>query len=182
MLARDGRTVWIREQTINVRNARTGVRLALGLMFDISEQMEEAQRAHVFAAVIESLADPVMILSPVLDGDGPELICVNPSFTRVTGYTAADLSKAPLATLLGAGASLVELEDLKRRLRFRRAVSQLMPTQHCNGEVFPCEWNVNGVADEQGEVIHYVAILRTAFEPEPARRKGLEIHSCVAAA
>ncbi|WP_343868385.1 diguanylate cyclase domain-containing protein [Caenispirillum bisanense] len=90
---------------------------------------------------------------------GWRVIRVNPAFTRVTGYVADEVvGHKPL--VLSSGVHDPEFyDDLWRSLDEQGAWEGEIWNRRKNGEVYP-EWlRINAVADEQGGITGYVAIM-----------------------
>jgi len=113
---------------------------------------EEALR--IDAAILATTRDAVMITDLV-----PKILAVNPAFTEITGYAAAEvLGKSP--SILSSG-------------RHDRAFYQAMWTslretgywqgeiwnRRKDGEIYPELLTLNAVCNEQGELAHYVGVV-----------------------
>jgi diguanylate cyclase (GGDEF)-like protein/PAS domain S-box-containing protein len=90
---------------------------------------------------------------------GWRVIRVNPAFTRVTGYTPDEVT-GHKPQVLSSGVHDAEFyDDLWASLDANGAWEGEIWNRRKNGEVYP-EWlRINAVADEQGGITGYVAIL-----------------------
>jgi PAS domain S-box-containing protein len=88
MTARDGRTVWFRDEAVKVEDPNTGLSFWQGVMMDITElKLAEEQLAESeakYRALVEQLPSVVFLGEYGEDGDW---LYISPSIERVLGYT-----------------------------------------------------------------------------------------------
>jgi PAS domain S-box-containing protein len=160
MFTRDGRTVWVLDQSLNVRHLRSGLRLSVGLMFDITELKQHESASRLFAHVAESVAEPVLVLGGDVEHGELTPLYANPAFRRLTGLTDGELSAGTLAPVLAAEDARIELENLRRHLQFRHHFSGPLCVRRADGASQVCDWRITAVRDEHNEITHYVAIVQ----------------------
>nr|WP_297427987.1 SpoIIE family protein phosphatase [uncultured Actinotalea sp.] len=125
-------------------------------------RQEEAVRAlqdsagdlHARAAVASELS--FAISDPRLPDD--PLVWVNPSFTRVTGYTPEDALGRNCRFLQGPDTDPAVVDHMRQALREGRTVADTLLNYRKDGTPF---WNqvvISPVVDAQGNVTHHVGI------------------------
>lgn len=128
----------------------------VGMLLQLSEipdqlPAEDKQRLH--ARIIEDSDQGILIA----DAD-ERIVSVNPAFTRITGYSAAEaIGKTP--DLLRSG-----VHDANFRAQIRAAMKGTGPWQgeiigkRKNGELFPQSVSISVARDEEGEITHAFSI------------------------
>lgn len=173
MFTRDGRTVWVLDQSVNVRHLRSGMRLSIGLMFDITEQKYHERRARLFAHVAEAVSDPVLVLPGELDPGTLPVGHANRALHELTGLTEEELCRDGLAAVLAPEESRLKLDHLRRHLQFRHSFTGPLRVRRGDGTSEERFWHISAVRDEHQEITHYVAVLQvpageaTALAPLP---------------
>jgi PAS domain S-box-containing protein len=93
--------------------------------------------ADVLGAAVDCFNDIVMVTeSEPLDEPGPRILFVNPSFERITGYTAAEALGRSQRFLLGPGSSLEEVARINAALAARRPVRAELLSYRKDGSTF----------------------------------------------
>lgn len=149
-IAKDGRTVWLRDIVTVV--AQDGApRWLRGLMVDVTTQKLAEQELRIAAVAFES---PEGIL--VTDNE-LRILRVNSAFSLITGYSAAEV--------LGQKPSM--LQSGRHDAQFYSAMWQTIKStgvwageiwnRRKNGEVYPEYLTLSAVLNSAAEVSHYVA-------------------------
>jgi len=124
-----------------------------GVLTDIHEQHEIEERERLMAQVIENTREGVLITD-----DQQRIIEVNPAFTQLTGYSAAEA--------IGRTPGFLQSGRHDRHF-FRRMWSTLEREGHWqgeiwnrrkNGETFPEILSISAVIDPEGSITHYVGL------------------------
>ncbi len=96
LLARDGRTVWVRDEAVLVRDERTGVPYWHGVLLDVSHQKatEQALRESEarYRALVESIPAIVYLAAP---DDDRKSLYVSPQVEEILGYTQREWLEQP---------------------------------------------------------------------------------------
>jgi diguanylate cyclase (GGDEF)-like protein/PAS domain S-box-containing protein len=151
---RDGATVWGRLTVTAVRDsAGEDVRFTVAVVEDITERKELEDYRRLAATVFESSGEGLFVTD-----SHRRIIHINPAFTEITGYDAAEvLGKTP--KVLSSGRHDPEF--------YQRMHDQLAETGKWQGEVWNrrksgemfAEWlSIAAVRDPTGEITHYVAV------------------------
>lgn len=169
---RDGKVIWITENARCVRGADGAVRYYEGTVEDITERKQAEAQIRLLAKVFESAAEGIVVL------DDQSLVrAVNPAFTQITGFAAADLMGRPL-TLAAEG--LHESGFVETVLGEVAEVGQWQGEMFCSrigtpaqehGPVFPGDLTATAVRDPDGRLTHTVLTLE-----DISRRKRDEEH------
>jgi PAS domain S-box-containing protein len=115
---------------------------------------DSAGDLHARAAVASELS--FAISDPRLPDD--PLVWVNPSFTRVTGYTPEDVLGRNCRFLQGPDTDPAVVDHIRQALRAGRTVADTLLNYRKDGTPF---WNqvvISPVVDAQGNVTHHVGI------------------------
>lgn len=137
----------------------------LVLINDITAKKEEEEKLHLMKMVINNTNDAILITeAEPIDGDGPRILYVNHAFTRMTGFTEAEvLGKTP-RILQGPETDAKELARLKKALKNWEPCEIEVVNYKKNGETFWNNFTVAPVANEAGWYTHWVAIERDVTE------------------
>ena len=117
-------------------------------------ELEEANaRLRLLEAAIEAASDSVVITEAGLDHELPRIVFVNRAFTRMTGYSAAEV--------LGQTPRFVkELEHFKLQSGTGHSYWGHTIDRRKDGGEFMLEWDLAPITDSGGRTTHYVAIQR----------------------
>ena len=142
-----------------------GRRAVVLMARDITERVAFDQDRRVAAIAFESQEG--MIITDAQT----RIIKVNRAFSRITGYTEADIIGQP-TRMLGSGQQRPEFyQELWQALNQEGFWQGEISNRRKNGEVFP-EWlTISAVRDDQGRVINYVASFTDISERKIAEQK-----------
>ena len=133
----------------------------IGAMQDITKQKEEQHQLKLFESVITNTSDSVMITEAEPQGEpGPRILYVNEAFTKMTGYTSAEMIGKTPRILQGAKSDKKELQQFGEKLRRWETSEITVINYKKNGEEFWNNISVSPVADEKGWFTHLIAIQR----------------------
>lgn len=126
----------------------------------------EGARAPLLPALFEHaiarMRESVIITDATLKAPGPYITFVNAAFTRMTGYTEADiLGKSP-RVLQGPQTSRKLLDRLRRRLKNGEPFEGKAINYRKDGSPFVVEWYIEALALDPSSQrpTHYVAVQR----------------------
>jgi diguanylate cyclase (GGDEF)-like protein/PAS domain S-box-containing protein len=120
---------------------------------DITLRKESEAKLQQAVQIIEHTMEGVVIT----DGEGL-ITSVNPAFCEITGYSEMEIIQQHLETLKS---------DRHQQEFFDEVWTTVCQTgfwrgevwnQRCNGEVYPAWMTISCVRDEQGNMLHYVAV------------------------
>jgi diguanylate cyclase (GGDEF)-like protein/PAS domain S-box-containing protein len=123
------------------------------VLTDITSRKESDAKLQQAVQIIENTMEGVIIT----DGKG-QITSVNPAFCEITGYTEAEIIQQRLDTLKSDRHPQEFYDEVWATVSetgfWRGEVWNL----RSNGEVYPTWMTISCVRDEQGKVLHYVAV------------------------
>lgn len=132
---------------------------------DITAIKNQASLLQLFESVITRSADSILITSAEpIDQPGPQIVYVNDSFTRMTGYSSEEVIGLTPRILQGPGTSRKELDRLKEALTQWKPVEVELLNYKKNKEEFWVSISVVPVCDERGWFTHWISIQRDITE------------------
>lgn len=131
-----------------------------GLAWQFVEESRTARQHRLIAAAIDALPDAFSITSSELARPGPQFVVVNPAFTRLTGWPAAEILGNTPRVLQGEKTDRAELDRLSSCLRAGQPFRGGAVNYRRTGEPFWNEWEITPVRDAAGQVTHYVSTMR----------------------
>jgi PAS domain S-box-containing protein len=134
------------------------------------------------AAVIEAVAESILVTTADLEAPGPEIVYVNRAFERMTGWTRAEVLGRSPRFLQGLATDLRIFADLRERLRSGNTWEGHTVNYRKDGSAFHMEWSIVPLPDESGEIRHYVAVQRDVTARVEAERRLQETRAAKAAA
>ena len=146
---KSGALFWLRltrRALLDGAGAQRGVALRLA---ELDEPLSDQQKLILHARIIEDSDQGVLITDA-----NERIVSVNSSFSRITGYTAAE-SIGQTPDLLRSG-----VHDADFRAKVRAAMSGRAPWRgeivgrRKNGELFPQSVTISAVRDESGHISH----------------------------
>ncbi len=148
----------------------------LGTIQDITDRKRAEAHLRLLESVITHTNDAIIISDPGPIGEnGPPPRFVNEAFTRMTGYTYEEVADAGLDLLRGAKTSREDTD---------RMVGQLRATQSCTSELIIygkdgreiwVDAHVLPVKSEEGDVTHFVTVVRDITEKKIVEAERLEL-------
>lgn len=122
----------------------------------------------LLASVVHFSEDSIVVTTPQLDAPGPEIVYVNPGFTKMTGYAPEEvLGKTP-KILQGPKTD----QEVLRKLRTTLDAGEVFFGQAINykkdGSEFWNEWHIEPIRDDNGSLTHYIAIQHDVTERKNA--------------
>ena len=136
------------------------------LRHELSERNKIEAGARLAATVFDTVDTAVLVTDK-----NARIIKVNPAFTEITGYTAAEaIGKSP--NMLSSGSHpAVFFKEMWASLKATGSWQGEISNRRKNGEYY-IEWlSINAVHDTEGSVINYVALFTDISE-----RKAAEDH------
>jgi len=139
-------------------------------LFDVSGLRELESGLALAASVVEHTSQGVI----VIDADH-RTIAVNPAFTTISGYTAAEVL-GTVPTLFRTDAANAHLaKQVLRALHDRGHWQGEVWSRHKEGDAYP-EWvSVNEIRDDEGTPIRYVCIGSDRTSEENAKRELIRL-------
>lgn len=155
------------------RLARENEALYARAQQELAERRRVAEHLTLLDAAITQSHDAVTITTAELDPPGPTIVYVNPAFTTITGYTAAEALGRTPRILQGPKTDRAVLDRMRADLAAGRVFSGETINYRKDGRELLLEWQVTPIRDAAGRITHYVAIQNdvTAQRREEERRR-----------
>jgi PAS domain S-box-containing protein len=124
---------------------------------------------QLLLSAVQQSRDSIVITTANLNSPGPEMVYVNPAFSRMTGYRIEEsLGKTP-RFLQGPNTDRALLDRLRQALEQGKPFHGEAINYHKDGSEYYVEWNITPIRNAHHDVTHFVAIQRDITE-----RKRLE--------
>lgn len=136
---------------------------------DISERRRTEESLRLLSSAVKQSKESIMITEADLDLPGPKIIFVNPAFTQMTGYAAADVLGMTPRILHGPLTDRAVLDRLRHNLEKGDAFAGETVNYRKDGTAFDLEWQIAPLRNASSTITHFVAIQRDITE-----RKRLE--------
>jgi PAS domain S-box-containing protein len=131
-----------------------------GTCTDIHDLKEAEQSLRLFGSAVKQATESIMITDAELDLPGPRIIFVNPAFTQMTGYTAAEvLGKTP-RLLQGPKSDRAVLRRLRETLNREETFAGEIINYRKNGTEYNLEWEIAPIHNASGITTHFVSVQR----------------------
>ncbi|HMQ35654.1 MAG TPA: PAS domain S-box protein, partial [Chloroflexaceae bacterium] len=149
---RDGRVVWIEQRQQVIRDAAHGRVVVEGSVRDISEYVTAEARLKLLGTALEAAGNAVVIASPA-----GVIEWVNPAFTRLTGYSAAEAIGQSTRLLRSGRHDERFYRELWATVTAGRAWSGEMINRRKDGSLYHEDQTITPVLNG-GAISHFVAI------------------------
>ncbi len=115
---------------------------------------------QICTTLIEQAAEAIVITQTRLDPPGPEIVFVNPAFTRMTGYSAEEvLGKSP-RILQGPETNRKTLDRLRQNLTEGRPFQGETMNYRKDGSTFVLEWCIIPIEDTTTQTHYFASVQR----------------------
>jgi PAS domain S-box-containing protein len=163
-----------------VARAGANSRRAASRPEDVSHDQTEEQLRLLKTAIAQS-NESVVIMTARLDPPGPQIVYVNPTFTKMTGYSPEEVIGETPHILQGPKTDRSALNRLSADCVAGLVFHGEMINYRKDHSEFYLEWTARPVRNERGEVTHIAAAQRDVTESrrveEELRRRGEEFRS-----
>jgi PAS domain S-box-containing protein len=122
----------------------------------------------LYKNAVHEAMDSIMVTAPDLDEPGPEIIYVNPAFTRMTGYDSQEAIGRSPRFLQGKNTDRQILRKVGRLLRKGQPVREEITNYRKDGKEYVIEWHIAPVREIE-KIVNWVSVQRDITE-----RKRLE--------
>ncbi|MDE2600212.1 MAG: EAL domain-containing protein [Rhodocyclaceae bacterium] len=130
-----------------------------GYVRDINERRRSEERLQLASRVFESAGEAILVTDAAAN-----IIAANPAFTRVTGYTEAEVKGRNPSVLASGRHDDNFYRNMWATLQKQGAWSGDIWNRRKNGEVYP-EWlSVSAIRDARGHTQSYVAVFSDLTE------------------
>ncbi|MGE5659214.1 MAG: EAL domain-containing protein [Actinomycetota bacterium] len=130
------------------------------LLAQAIERHRSEEQMRLLASAVHYAQDSILITTTQLKQPGPEIVFVNPAFTKMTGYTAAEVIGKTPRILQGPKTESAVLERLRYNLTHGEVFYGEAINYRKDGTEFYNGWHIEPIHDSHGEISHYLAIQR----------------------
>jgi PAS domain S-box-containing protein len=113
-----------------------------------------------FFQIAELANDVFIVTNADLDEPGPQIVYVNPAFTRLTGYSASEAIGRSPRMLQGPGTSRATLDIMRQAMREGRVAHEKLLNYTKTGQQYWLDVRVVPLRALDGTITHYAAIER----------------------
>lgn len=114
-----------------------------------------------FRDIVELAQDVVIVTkAKPLDHPGPEIVYVNPAFTKLTGFTPEEAIGQTPRILQGMETSQLTTHQIRQSLERKQPIHVAIKDYTKDGREYWLDMSITPLHDETGEVSHFVAIER----------------------
>jgi PAS domain S-box-containing protein len=136
----------------------------LQLRYEIGERRRATDSLRLLQAAIQQSSESVMITTADVDLPGPEIVFVNPAFTKVTGYAAEEVIGKTPRILQGPKTERAVLDGVRAHLTRGEEIRGEAVNYRKDGSEFVLAWNISPIRGEDGKVTHFIGFQRDATE------------------
>ncbi len=149
---------------------------------DITERKQAEERLRLLQSAVVNANDAVIIAeAEPIDLPGPRIIYVNEAFTRMTGYSAEQVIRQTPRILQGPKTDRTQLHRVRQALKNEQSVRVELINYRKDGSEFWVEIEIVPVADETGQLTHWVSVQRDITERKFAEERLQLLERAIAA-
>ncbi|MBD1823381.1 EAL domain-containing protein [Cyanobacteria bacterium FACHB-DQ100] len=164
---KDGRKFWAEVNVTQLEDAAGSATATLITVKDITERKWLEEYLRLLESVVVNANEIVMISQTeeaVADPLSLRIIYVNDAFSRTTGYSSGEAIGKSALVLLGEKTSMAEVNRIRTALRSYQPVRAEVVLYRKNGTHFWVDVNMVPIRNEQGQVTHFVSVMREVTE------------------
>jgi diguanylate cyclase (GGDEF)-like protein/PAS domain S-box-containing protein len=117
-------------------------------------------QAIPFLQIAETANDIILVTNVEIESPGPRIVYVNPAFTRLTGYSAAEAIGLSPRILQGPGTSRATLDIIHASLSAGKAAHGKLLNFGKSGAPYWLDIHIVPLRDAHGKITHFAAIER----------------------
>ncbi len=130
----------------------------------VNNARQDEETRLVLQAAIESANDSILITELNLEAPGPRIEYVNPAFTRMTGYSEADVIGKTPRILQGPKTDRGLLDRLRADLITGQSFHGQTVNYRKDGGEYVVEWRITPVRNRHGITVKWLAVQRDVTE------------------
>ncbi len=171
---KDGRKFWAEVNATLLCNATGEATGTLITVKDITERKWLEEYLRLLESVVVNANEIVMISQTedaIADPLSLRIIYVNDAFSRATGYSSGEAIGKSALVLLGDKTSIAEIDRIRSALKAYEPVRAEVILYRKNGTHFWVDVNMVPIRNEQGQVTHFVSVMREVTERKSAEEQ-----------
>lgn len=165
-LCADGRKVPIELRLVLIWDERDNFEGLLGVGRDVSQQRRAEKDLRMAATVFQHSTSAILITDPA-----GYIVQVNETFTRVTGYAAAEVLDQLPTLLTVNNQQEAHLDYVVKQLNLQGSWEGEIHLKRRNGEHYPAWVGITAVLDEDGDLASYVCFFSDISERKASEQR-----------
>jgi PAS domain S-box-containing protein len=161
LLRHDGVYRWILEKAAPYYDQHGNFLGYCGSCIDITEQKEQNQKLKLFESAFNASRSAIVITDAA---NNNAVIYANPTFEKVTGYSASEVIGKNLRFLQGIDNDQPGLDTLRNAIREGKNCQVTIRNYSKSGALYWNELSISPVRDEHGNVTHFIGIQEDVTE------------------
>ena len=134
--------------------------------------MKHFEMDIAFRDIVEAARDVIVVTkADPIDLPGPEIVYVNPAFTKLTGYTLEEVVGKTPRILQTSETSLDVRRKIRAALEAKQPVRATVKNRGKSGQTYWLEINIRPLRNQDGKVTHFVSIERDVTEQKELEEK-----------
>ena len=127
------------------------------LVRDVTEQKMANEHLQIYVRALECSSHGAVICDARLPG--APMVWVNSAFIQITGYDSDELTGRNCSFLQGHERGQLEIQELRQAIATGQSASVVLRNYRKNGELFWNQLAIAPVADENGNITHFVGAI-----------------------
>ncbi|HEX9137107.1 MAG TPA: PAS domain S-box protein, partial [Nitrospirota bacterium] len=157
----EGNTKWLEINSVLI--TWMGRPATLAFFNNITERKKAEEKLRLTESAIQQAGDAVVITTANPVRSSSRVVFVNPAFTKMTGYTAEEVTDK-LSLLQGPLTDSTQWKKLEAGTSQGKAFYIETVATRKDGTQFNMEWQITPLRDERGKVTHFVSVQRDITE------------------
>jgi PAS domain S-box-containing protein len=157
----EGNTKWLEINSVLI--TWMGRPATLAFFNNITERKKAEEKLRLTESAIQQAGDAVVITTAHPVGSSSRVVFVNPAFTKMTGYTAEEVT-GKLSILQGSLSDSTRWKKLETGTSQSKSFYLETVATRKDGTQFNMEWQITPLRDEGGKVTHFVSVQRDITE------------------
>lgn len=133
-----------------------------GIARDITARLRAEERQRLMERSLEASSNAVLITDA--RRDGYPVAYVNPAFSQISGYSAAEVEGQTLDYMVGSGTDPKDIEAIRAAVSGARPESLTIRSYRKDGTQFWNQLFISPVRDTTGTLTHFIAIMNDISE------------------
>ena len=165
---------WVVIECRPIYNEHGDVTRFIAIESDITDRKKREEQLRLYSKAFTEANDAIIISEVPAGGGMAKILSVNAAFERMTGYTNAEVVGRNPRMLQGAGTDPDARARIRDSLKRWAPVREEMLNYKKNGEEFWVELNIAPLANEAGQLTHWVSVQRNITERKQLERNVVE--------
>ncbi|NHM06243.1 PAS domain S-box protein [Flavobacterium sp. CYK-4] len=168
----DGTYKYVFDRGFLVKDEHGNAIRMIGAIQDVTKQKEEEQRLKLLETVITQTKDAVIITeSEKQNKTIPKIVFVNPAFTEMTGYKAAEVIGKTPTVFMGRKSIKNDIAKLSKALKGREEFKFETLNHTKDGEEYWVNFSMIPITNQEGEHSHWISIQRDITEEKKQEKE-----------